>query len=303
VGEDQKDKNQRRKGGGVKMGQAIATITNVLILSSMYILVALGFAFLFNMLGLLNFAHGAIYTIGGYIGYQFAVRLGLNPWLAMLFATVIVAAFGSFLEKFCYRPFVGDFNRIVMVSVAITTVLQTLVNIWEAGEVLTLPPFVTGVLRSGRFAVSYQRIVTFAIGASLLGIASWFVNRTRWGQQMQAIAQNTEAAYLQGINVPRISNLAFALGCGLATIAGCLMGSYLQLSPFMGDTMFTKVLILVILAGVGSTGGIFLTGLLLGGLDAVLPLLMRGSFSDAIAVVIVVVLLLFKPKGFFGHEA
>jgi branched-chain amino acid transport system permease protein len=285
------------------MGQAIATITNVFILSSMYILVALGFAFLFNMLGLLNFAHGAIYTIGGYIGYQFAVRLGLNPWIALLLSTVVVAAFGSFLEKFCYRPFVGDFNRIVMVSVAITTVLQTLINIWESGEVLTLPPFVTGVLRSGRLAVSYQRIVTFAIGASLLGIASWFVNRTRWGQQMQAIAQNMEAASLQGINVPRISNLAFALGCGLATIAGCLMGSYLQLSPFMGDSMFTKVLILVILAGVGSTGGIFLTGLLLGGLDAVLPLFMRGSFSDAISVVIVVVLLLFKPKGFFGHEA
>jgi branched-subunit amino acid ABC-type transport system permease component len=285
------------------MGQAIATTTNVLILSSMYILVALGFAFLFSMLGLLNFAHGAVYTIGGYIGYQFAVRMGLNPWAALFLTTVIVAAFGAFLEKFCFRPFVGDFNRIVMVSVAITTVLQTLVNIWESGEVLTLPPFVTGVLKSGRFAVSYQRMVTFAIGASLLGIASWFVRRTRWGQQMQAIAQNMEAAFLQGINVRRISMIAFALGCGLAAIAGCLMGSYIQLSPFMGDTMLTKVLILVILAGVGSIGGIFLTGLLLGALDAILPLLMRGAFSDAIAVVIVVVLLLFKPKGFFGHEA
>jgi len=285
------------------MGQAIATTTNVLILSSMYILVALGFAFLFNMLGLVNFAHGAVYTIGGYIGYQFAVRMGLNPWTSLLLATLIVAAFGAFLEKFCFRPFVGDFNRIVMVSVAITTVLQTVVNIWEAGEVLTLPPFVGGVFRLGRFSVSYQRMLTFAIGAGLLGVASWFVSRTKWGQQMQAIAQNMEAAFLQGINVRRISMIAFALGCGLAAIAGCLMGSYLQLSPFMGDTMLTKVLILVILAGVGSIGGIFLTGLLLGALDAVLPLLMRGAFSDAIGVVIVVALLLYKPKGFFGHEA
>ena len=285
------------------MGQALAATTNVLILSSMYILVALGFALLFSMLGLLNFAHGAIYTIGGYIGYQFAVRMGLNPWMSLCLATMIVAAFGAFLEKFCFRPFVGDFNRIVMVSVAITTILQTLVNIWEAGEVLTLPPFVAGVFKFGRFAVSYHRMVTFVVGASLLAIASWFVSRTRWGQQMQAISQNMEAASLLGIKVHRISNLAFALGCALATIAGCLMGAYLQLSPFMGDTMFTKVLILVILAGVGSIGGIFVTGLLLGGLDVILPLMMRGSFSDAIAVVIVVVLLLFKPKGFFGHEA
>jgi branched-chain amino acid transport system permease protein len=107
---------------GIEMGQTLAATTNVLILSSMYILVALGFAFLSNMLGLINFVHGAVYTIGGYIGYQFAVRMGLNPWAALFLAAVIVAAFGAFLEKFCFRPFVGDFNRIVMVSVGITTV-------------------------------------------------------------------------------------------------------------------------------------------------------------------------------------
>jgi branched-subunit amino acid ABC-type transport system permease component len=285
------------------MGQVVATTTNVLILSSMYILVALGFAFLFSMLGLLNFAHGAIYMIGGYIGYEIAVRIGLNPWTALCLATLIVAAFGAFLEKFCFRPFLGDFNRIVMVCVAITILLQTLINILEGGEVQTLPVFVGGIFRVGRFSVSYQRMVTFAIGAGLLGIASWFVSRTKWGQQMQAIAQNMEAALLQGINVHRISMFAFALGCGLATIAGCLMGAYLQLSPFMGDLMLIKALILVILAGVGSIGGIFLTGLLLGGLDAVLPILIRGAFSDAIAIIIVVILLLFRPEGFFGHEA
>jgi branched-chain amino acid transport system permease protein len=229
--------------------------------------------------------------------------MGLNPWTALCLATLTVAAFGAFLEKFCFRPFLGDFNRIVMVCVAITIVLQTLVNILEGGEVQTLPPFVAGIFRVGRFSVSYQRMVTFAIGAGLLGTASWFVSRTKWGQQMQAIAQNMEAAALQGINVYRISALAFALGCGLATIAGCLMGSYLQLSPFMGDLMLIKALILVILAGVGSIGGIFITGLLLGGLDAVLPILIRGAFSDAIAIAIVVILLLFRPEGFFGHEA
>src|SRR5208283_4963925 len=189
------------------MGQVVATTTNVLILSSMYILVALGFAFLFSMLGLLNLAHGAIYMIGGYIGYELAVRTGLNPWVALFLATLVTAAFGAFLERFCFRPFLGDFNRIVMVCVAVTVVLQTLVNIMEGGEIQTLPSFIEGVFRFGRISVSYQRIVTFAIGAVLLGAASWFVNRTKWGQQMQAIAQNAEAAALQGINVHRISVL------------------------------------------------------------------------------------------------
>ena len=234
----------------------VATLTNFLILSSMYILVALGFAFLFNMLRILNFAHGAIYMVGGYLGLAFIILLGFNPWIALLLTTVIIAAFGLFLEKFCFRPFVGDFNRIVMVCIAISVILQTAVNIIAGTKTLALPPFVEGVLRAGSFSVSYERMVTFAIGAALLGLITWFVYRTKWGQQMQAIAQDMEGASLQGINVHRISALACFIGCGLAAVAGCLMGAYLRLGPFMGDLMLIKALILVILAGVGSINGV-----------------------------------------------
>ena len=102
------------------MEQIVATSTNVLVLSSMYILVALGFAFLFNMLGILNIAHGAIYMIGGYIGFALIMALGFNQWVALVLTTLILAGFGVFLEKFCFRPFVGDFNRTVMICVTIT---------------------------------------------------------------------------------------------------------------------------------------------------------------------------------------
>ena len=111
------------------MELAGTTLTNVLILSSMYILVALGFVFLFNMLGILNLAHGAIYMIGGYLGFLFVSKLGFNPWVALLLSTVIIAAFGLFLERFCFRPFVKDMNRLIMVCIAIAVILQTTVNI------------------------------------------------------------------------------------------------------------------------------------------------------------------------------
>jgi branched-chain amino acid transport system permease protein len=284
------------------VGLLVATITNALILSSMYILVALGFALLFSMLGILNLAHGAIYMIGGYIGFTLITALGFNQWVALLVTTLIVAAFGVFLEKFCFRPFVGDFNRTVMICIAITVILQTGVNIIAGTKILALPAFVAGVLKTELVSVSYERIITFAIGAVLLGAMIWFVNRTKWGQQMQAISQNMEGAYLQGINVHRISALACALGCGFAAIAGCLMGAYLALEPFMGDLMLIKVLILVMVAGIGSISGIFIAGLILGSLNAVLPVLLSGSVSDAIAVGIVVVLLLIRPQGFFGRE-
>jgi branched-chain amino acid transport system permease protein len=284
------------------MELAVATVTNLLILSSMYILVALGFAFLFNMLGILNLAHGAIYMLGGYIGLALISSIGINSWAALIITAVIIGAFGVFLERFNFRPFVGDFNRIVMVCVAITVILQTGVNIIVGTQILSLPPFAEGVLRFGPASVSYERIVTFAVGAVLLGLTIWFVNGTRWGQQMQAISQDLQGASLQGINVHRVSALASFIGCALAAVAGCLIGAYLGLGPFMGDFMLVKILMLVFLAGIGSISGIFIAGLVLGALDSVLPLLTSGAASDAIAVAIVVVLLLIRPQGFFGHE-
>jgi len=284
------------------MELAVATVTNLLILSSMYILVALGFAFLFNMLGILNLAHGVIYMLGGYIGLALISAMGVNQWAALIITAVIMGAFGIFLERFCFRPFVGNFNRIVMVCVAIIVILQTTVNILVGTQILSLPPFVEGVLRVGLASVSYERIVTFAIGAFLLAVVMWFVNRAKWGQQMQAISQDILGAFLQGINVHRISALTSFIGCALAAIAGCLIGAYLGLGPYMGDFILVKILMLVFLAGIGSIRGIFIAGLVLGTLDSVLPLMTSGAASDAVAVGIVVVLLLIRPQGFFGYE-
>jgi branched-chain amino acid transport system permease protein len=284
------------------MELVVATVTNLLILSSMYILVALGFAFLFNMLGILNLAHGAIYMVGGYIALALIRALGINPWMALVLTTLIVASFGVLLEKFCFRPFVRNFNRTIMMCVVITVVLQTAVNIIAGAQIFSLPPFIEGIFRIGPISVSHERIVTFAIGDILLGIILWFVYRTKWGQQMQAISQNMEGASLQGIGIHRISALACFIGCGLAAIAGCLMGTYLSLGPFMGDFMLVKVLMLVFLAGIGSISGIIIAGLIIGGLDSILPILISGAASDAIAVAIIVALLLIRPQGFFGHE-
>ena len=287
------------------MEDVILIVTNSLVLSSMYVLVALGFAFLLNMLGIFNFAHGAIYMVGGYVGFLFIAVFGLNPWVGLLLAVLILALWGVFQANFFFRPFVGDFNRILMGCVAITIIFQTGVNVLAGSQYLALPPFIRGMLTIGTVNVSYERILTFVIGFALLGATIWFVQRTKWGQQMQAISQDLEGAALQGISVPRILALASAVGCGLATIGGCLLGSYASLEPFMGDTMMVKVLILAILAGAGSISGILYTGLILGVLDSVLPVYLPGTTTslsaNAITAAIVVVLILIRPKGFFGH--
>jgi branched-chain amino acid transport system permease protein len=281
----------------------VQTITNILILASVYILVSLGFAFLFNMLGILNLAHGAIYMVGGYLGYFLIVNVGLNNWVALLLTILIISALGIFVEKFCFRRFVGDLNSTIMICVAITVILTTTLNILLGTKTLALPAFVEGVMAFGPVSLNKDRIVTFVIGAGILLLTVFFVNYTRWGLQMQAIAQKREAASLQGIQIGRISAIACALGFGLAALAGSLMGALYSLSPFMGNLTLVKVLMVVILAGVGSFRGIFIVGLILGCLYGGLPVLFPGATSDAIAVSIFIILLLIRPQGFFGREA
>jgi len=280
----------------------IQTLTNMLIIAALYILVGLGFAFVFNVLGIFNIAHSSIYMVSGYLGYLFIGALGINQWVGFALVVIIISAFGLFLEKFCFRPFIGDFNRQIMVCVALTAFLTTTVNVVIGSQKYVIPSLVEGILDAGQYSVSWDRILAFGIGAITLLAILLFINHTRWGWQMQAITQNREGASLTGINIKRISALVCALGCGLAGIAGVLVGSMYSLDPFMGQSTLVKILMLVILAGVGSFDGIFIMGLILGVLYAGLPILLPGAFSDAVAVIVVCVILLFLPRGFFGHE-
>jgi len=280
----------------------IGTFANVLILSSMYILVALGFALLFSIMGILHVAHGAVYTISGYICYHLAQAVGLNGWLSLALTVVVVSSFGLLLERLCFRPFFGEFDRSLVVGIGLILIIQTTMVITRGQESLSIPSFVDGFLRYGPISVSHERLVTFAIGAALLLVLVWFINNTKPGLQMRAIAQDFRGAIMQGININWISAIATVIACGSAAVAGCLMGAYLNLNPFMGDHVLSKALILVILGGMGSMTGLFYAGLVLGALDATLPVFFSGSVAEVIAMSVIIVVLLLRPTGFLGRE-
>lgn len=281
---------------------AAETAVNALVLSSMYILVALGFALLLSIMGVLNFAHGAIYMVGGYICYQLAVEFGLNQWLSLLLSALIVGLFGLFLERFCFRPFFGDMFRTIVMAIALILILETTVNVTVGVHIRSLPAFVPGIIKAGAISVSAERLVTFVVGGVLLLGMTLFIRRAKVGQQMLAVAQDPEGAALQGISVHRISALACAVGCGLAAVAGSLMGAVLSLSPFMGGYMLVKAIQLVILSGIGSIGGVLVGGLIIGSIDATLPVFTSGAVTQAVGLGIIVILLLFRPQGLFGRE-
>ena len=279
-----------------------AALVNALLISAMYIVAALGFAFLMNVMGFINFSHGAIYMIAGYLCYQLAVVYGLNLWVAFLLTVIIISVFGLFLERFCFRYASGNLDRMIIISIAIVLILQNSINITIGAYVRSLPSFAPGVIKLLSFSFAADKLLTFVIGGVLLTIIIWFSKRTKYGQQMQAVAQDFEGAALQGINVNRISAMACAMACGMAAVAGCLMGALFNLSAFMGDNMLVKALELVILGGIGSIIGMFFAGLLIGSIDAIVPLFSSGASGQAIGLAIIIIILLFRPQGFFGRE-
>ena len=277
-------------------------IVNSLILGVIYILTSLGFAFIFNMLGSINLAHGALYMISAYLCYYTAVWFGVGNWAALLISAIIMSCFGFLLERFMFRLFFDDFDKIIMIGVALMTILTTFSTIASGTKTLVVSPFAVGNSSIMGLAVSNEKLITFGVGLLLLLAALYMVNRTPLGRQMEAVSQDRLGASLQGININRVSAIICAIGCFLAAVAGGMMGARQGLSPVMGDTMNLRILMLVMLAGAGSMNGILITGIVMGFLDSIFPVLIQGNAASAAAIAIVVLLLLARPKGFFGHE-
>lgn len=284
------------------MGLIPNIVVNTLVLASMYILASLGFAFIFNMLGSVNLAHGAFYMLAAYITYYLCAKAGMNNWLAMLLSAIILAALGVLMERFVFRPFQKEFDRVVMVSVAIMTMLQQLAVQVSGSQTISIPAYGNGSINLGFMLLSNEKLITFAVGLVLLIITLFMVYRTKLGMQMEAISQDRMGAALQGIPVNKVSALVCGMGFALAAVAGSMMGAYQQVSSNMGDNINVRILMLVMLAGAGSMNGILITGFLMALLDSICPIIWDSYTASSIACSAVVVLLLIKPKGFFGHE-
>ena len=284
------------------MDTIITCTVNGLVLSAIYILVALGFSLQLSIMGIFNFAHGAIYMIGAYVTYGLSVGLGLNPWVSLLLSVILVGAFGLFVERFCFRPFQSKITRMIVMAIALILILQTAVEVTLGGVTRALPAFVPGILRVGFISVDAERVLTFCIGAVLLALMTYLIQKTQIGQQMLAVAQDAEGAALQGIDTHRTAAIATVIACATAALSGSLMATIFSMNPFMGDNILLKAIQVTILSGIGSIGGILAGGLIMGLLNAFLPVLTEASIGELVTILIVILILLIRPKGLFGYE-
>ncbi|MCJ7655189.1 MAG: branched-chain amino acid ABC transporter permease [Dehalococcoidia bacterium] len=278
------------------------SILNGLAAGWVYVLVAVGLTLVFGIMNIVQFAHGEIYMLGAYASYFLIKSCGFSFWEALPLTAIVIGLLGVVLERFFFRPFRGRFEPSIIVAVGLMVLLQTTAVVGFGTSTKSMPGIIPGVLTVGGITLSWDRLLAILFGIVLVSALFLLIQKTKIGQAMVAVSQDPYAAALQGIDVNRISAVAMVLGCALAAIAGSLIGSIFGTSPFMGTSAIIKGIAVIILGGLGSIPGAVAGGLILGLIDGLVPPLLSPTMAGIVGFGVIIIVLLFRPQGLFGHE-
>lgn len=296
------------------MYEFLQQLINGLAVGGIYALVALGYTMVYGVLKLINFAHGDLFTIGAYLGLTLLVSCGLSsslsPFLAVglmvLIVLGLVALLGVALERVAYRP-LRRANRLAAVVSALgaSIVFQNAVMLIYGARFYVYPEELRPSLVLDLFGlhVPIMRVIVIVSSLVLMLALYTFINRTRMGTAIRAVAIDQGAARLMGINVDRVISLVFFLGAGLGGVAGVMVGMYYgQIDFTMGWTYGMKAFTAAILGGIGNIPGAMIGGLLLGVIEALGASYLAMAWKDAIAFLVLILILIIRPTGLLGER-
>jgi len=282
----------------------IETLINGLSMGSTYAMIALGYTMVYGIAKMLNFAHGDIIMVGGYMIFVTMSVTG-NPFLGLLVAVICCVILGVSIEKVAYKPLRGASPLAVLITaIGVSYLLQSLAQIIFG----TAPKMVNvadlGNLKVAGLTIPVYTLVTLGCSMVIMTILTLFVKYTRTGRAMIAVSEDKGAAQLMGINVNRIIMITFAIGSALAAFAGLFM---LMKSPSLTNTLGAmpgiKAFTAAVIGGIGSIPGAMLGGLLMGVVEAIsLTIPPVAPYTDAIEFIILIIILLVRPTGILGKK-
>lgn len=291
----------------------LQNLINALQWGSFYAVISIGYSMVYGVLMLFNFAHGDIFMVGTYLGFGIATLLlalcsaflpGWMIFILVVIITMFLASFiGVFVEMVGYRPLRGAPRA----SAAITGLMIGI--IFETGNLIILgaqrfsfPPLIKSVSYNvGGVYFTNVKVLIIVVSLILMLALHTFIKKSKWGMAMRAMSYDFMAVPLMGVSINVIAPLTFAIGAGLASVAGILYGqAYPVLDPYMGIQLGWKAFVAAILGGRGSIMGAALAGYLLGFIEMFVPMVFPSTFRDLIAYSIILVILTFRPRGFFG---
>ncbi len=282
------------------LGQLLLGLVN----GSFYAMLSLGLAVIFGLLGIVNFAHGALYMMGAYVAWIGMDRFGINYWFSLVLAPLVVGAIGVVIErtllKHLYKidPIYG-----LLLTFGLALIAEGVFRdrFGVSGQSYPVPELLQGATNLGFMILpNYRAWIVFASLFVCLG--TWFlIERTRLGAYLRASTENPALVQAFGINVPVMVMLTYGAGAGLAALAGVLAAPVIQVTPLMGSNLIIIVFAVVVIGGMGSILGSILTGLALGLIEG-LTKVFYPEASSIVVFVIMAIVLMVKPAGLFGKE-
>lgn len=269
-----------------------------------YVLLASGLTLIFGILNVPNFAQGHLYMVAAYLGFYMVMSYAVNYWLALVLATFALAIVGLLVYRFVFYPIrnAPEVNRFVAAMALLMILEGGALYIFGTETKWFLIPWSRSVFSVGDLSLQVQRVIVLA-GTFVVMMALWlFIKRTAVGAALEATAQHREGALLCGIKVSRISAMAFVVGTALAGIAGVLIGPAELLSPTMGMGPLLVAFSAIIFGGLGSIGGAVIGSLILGVVESLASGYISATYSLAFVFGIMILMLLFRPRGLFGRE-
>lgn len=276
-------------------------------LGSVYAIIALGYTMVYGIAKMLNFAHGDVIMIGCYTVFLTMTRYGMNPYISVALSVVVCTLLGITIEKIAYKPLRRATSLAVLITaIGVSYFLQNAAlllfgaNTKSFSNVVNIP----GITLADRaLKISGTTIVTVVVCIVIMLILTWFIKNTKAGQAMLAVSEDKDAAQLMGVNVNGTISLTFAIGSGLAAIAGVLFCSaYPTLTPYTGSMPGIKAFTAAVFGGIGSIPGAFIGGILLGIIEILGRAYISSQLSDAIVFAVLIVVLLVKPTGILGKK-
>ena len=283
------------------LGQLLLGLVN----GAFYAMLSLGLAVIFGLLGIVNFAHGALYMLGAFAAYIMLDKLGINYWMALVLAPLIVGVMGVAIERlFLKHLYKLDHLYGLLLTFGLSLILEGIFRelYGVSGQSYPVPELLSGATNLGFMILPNYRAWVVLVSL-VVCLGTWFlIEKTRLGAYLRAGTENAALVQAFGINVPLMVMLTYGAGAALAALAGVLAAPIIQVNPLMGSNLIIVVFAVVVIGGMGSIMGSILTGLGLGIVEG-LTRVFYPEASSIVVFVIMVIVLMIRPAGLFGKEA
>lgn len=271
-------------------------------LSTLYILVTIGLTMIFGVMGIVNFAHGSFAILGGYLCYVFVSTLGINPLIALIPATVTVLGVGYFIFHIFtrYTFGVGDVH-VVHYYALLLIIANALALFFGLDYRLIESQYAYEQIGVGDVNISFIKLIVSIIAIGTVLVLNLMLRKTSIGRKIRAVSQNLDAAKILGIDTEQVRLVTWCIGIGSAGLMGALIGMVNPFSPYAGSTYLIVAFTVAILGGMGSFIGTMIAGFIIGMSESLFSLILPSQVSPAIAFLIIIAVLVFRPGGIAGE--